>query len=164
MAEDEREIAANAAKPTQPVPLEYATPGPRVQPGRQGPPSWRPTVMEMIVVVGLVALLVSTLLPPLSYSRPRANAAKCASNLRQIGQCLLLDANDNQGELADTLSELLETVGVSADVFVCPCSTDERASGPTTRAVVADFANKGHCSYVYLGAGIKLPLIQRSSS
>jgi prepilin-type processing-associated H-X9-DG protein len=42
---------------------------------------------------------------------------------------------------------------VTAEIFICPDTSDQRAVGPTTQALVQAFHKPGHNSYVYVAAG-----------
>src|SRR5260370_10870193 len=55
------------------------------------------TLVELLVGIGIIALLIAMLLPTLSKARENAIRAKCASNIRQWGQALHMYANDNKG-------------------------------------------------------------------
>jgi len=60
------------------------------------------TLVELLVVIGIIALLISILLPSLQRARQMANLIYCQSNLRQIGQLVQLYAASNNGYLPPT--------------------------------------------------------------
>src|SRR4026207_1568993 len=57
------------------------------------------TLLELLIVIGIIALLASLLLPALASAKEAGKRIGCLNNMRQLGLALIMYTDDNEGRL-----------------------------------------------------------------
>lgn len=101
------------------------------------------TLIELLTVIAIIGILAAILIPTVGKVRQTAKTSRCASNLRQISQAMILLVDDSKGRFPDgpgwdvkvgpylNLGAILSQPAgtrAAADIFTCPNDTEPRTS------------------------------------
>jgi prepilin-type processing-associated H-X9-DG protein len=86
------------------------------------------TLVELLVVIGIIAILISILLPTLNRARESARATKCLSNMRNLAQATLMFTQENRGLMPGRAGSTVITWDASQG-RVRNATKDEAAAG-----------------------------------
>src|SRR3954453_20354257 len=136
------------------------------------------TLVELLVVIGIIAVLISILLPSLAKAQEGSRRVTCLSNLRQVHQSFMLYALDHHDQVPlgyrggnkqwnrmiysstakkIVLFGLLYTEGrmKSPRVFYCPSENDPRSMFATVENPWPPGPNAVGAAQVYAGYGAR---------
>jgi len=109
------------------------------------------TLVELLVVIGIIGILVAILLPAIANAREAANRTKCAANLRSLGQFITIFAQQHHGRVPLNQNTprsgmsgvevnwmytkdyfvLVDEYGADQRLFICP-SSQTANTGPSS--------------------------------
>jgi prepilin-type processing-associated H-X9-DG protein/prepilin-type N-terminal cleavage/methylation domain-containing protein len=95
------------------------------------------TLVELLVVIGIIAILISILLPALNQAREKAKRVQCGADLHTFAHAIAMYANENKGKVPmhhggsnwlwdmpyDTRNWFTDVAKIPQDVFYCPSYT-----------------------------------------
>ena len=122
------------------------------------------TLVELLVVIGIIAVLISLLLPAMGKARSQAKKVQCSAMLRNMGQALVMYANDNKGKLPQHQSDAiwlwdvalltrdaLVKKGASRNTLYCPTFEEQNVNELWDGTFGGGNRNFGVIGYFWMG-------------
>lgn len=111
------------------------------------------TLVELLIVIGIIAILVSLLLPAVGKMREQGRQVQCMSNLRALGTAMLAYAADNDGFLPATAQNVVDSGGVYSGkyppndwLFWQPNRTPSYGNQQFVHSAIAKYLNLNYAS------------------
>jgi len=74
------------------------------------------TLIELLVVISIIALLIAILMPALNKAREQGKRAVCLTNMKSLGVCWMMYADDNDDRIVSGMTTPMREVGTSGGV------------------------------------------------
>jgi prepilin-type N-terminal cleavage/methylation domain-containing protein len=113
------------------------------------------TIVEVLVVIGIIAILTVIIFPSISNIRAKNRDAEKVADISAIQLGLSLYKNQQNGEYPKTLQALLDAKYITEDSFKTPAG-EEYIYVPLTR----DTSGQIKCTYYHLGVQLEMPSAQ----
>lgn len=84
------------------------------------------TLVELLVVIGIIAILAALLMPALNKAREKAHQTECVNQLKQISLGMEMYRNDNRGDFPYWISNLYPNYINTKKVYQCPNDSRNR--------------------------------------
>ena len=77
------------------------------------------TLIELIVVIGIITVLAAILFPVIFSARQKANQSSCLNNVRQIAIAIQIYTNDNNN-IFPSMTTIWQGLNLSNKTYICP--------------------------------------------
>ena len=117
------------------------------------------SLVELLVAIGIIAVLSAILLPVFAHVRDKARQTECLSNIKEVILAIKMYSDDNNGAMVPTNNESIKGGGFlpvilnpyvkNKDIFYCPNGPYKNVSNPDVYPVLLNYGiNNRICPWI----------------